>query len=179
MSTPRLRRDRSIHARRFSGVYCAGLERVGPPAGLGGHERAVGPRDQGLPDADLRPAVAVHVGGVEQGHAGVERGVEDVGGGVVVDVPPVGAELPGAQADDADVRSGPSEGALFHGSAHAPTVARSVSNSSPTGTACCSPVRMSFSWPTPSARSRSPMTTTWDAPERSAAFIAPLRPRSP
>ena len=106
MSTPRLRRDRSIHARRFSGVYWAAsngsARRPALVATNGRSDRGA----QRLADALLRAAVAVHVGGVEQGDPGVERGVEDVGGGVVVDVAPVTAELPRAQPDDADVRAG-------------------------------------------------------------------------
>ena len=160
------------------GRVLGGLERVGAAAGLGRHERPVRPGRQRLADALLRPPVAVDVGGVEQGHPGVEGGVEHVGGGVVVDVAPVAAELPGAQPDDADVGTGAPERPLFH-RGHCPTVSRTASNSFPTGTGCCSPVRRSLSWPTPSARSRSPMTTTCEAPDRSAAFIAPLSPRSP
>ncbi len=122
-------------------------------------------------------AYGVSVETVEEGHAGVEGGVEHLGRRVVVDVPPVAAELPGAEPDDRHVRAGPSERSLFH---HSPTVARrSAWNRSATGTACCSPERMSLSCPTPWARSRSPITTTCEAPERSAAFIAPLSPRSP
>src|SRR6185437_5614060 len=154
-----------------------GRERVGAPAGLGRDERPLGSGDQRLADPHLGAAVAVDVGGVEQGYPGVERGVEDVGRGVVVDVPPVAAELPGAQADDADVGPRPSERSLLH--AHGLTVSRTRSNSFSTGTALCSPDRRSRSCPTPSARSRSPMTTACEAPERSAAFIAPLSPRSP
>ena len=90
------------------------LEGVGAPAGLGGDERALRARGERLADALLRAAVAVDVGGVEQGHPGVEGGVQDVGGGVVVDVAPVAAELPGAQADDADVGPGPAERSLLH-----------------------------------------------------------------
>ena len=41
------------------------------------------------------------------------------------------------------------------------------------------PTLLSFSWATPSARSRSPTTTVCDAPDRSAAFIAPLSPLPP
>ena len=47
------------------------------------------------------------------------------------------------------------------------------------GTASCSPVFMSFSWATPASRSRSPSTTTYGAPERSADFIALFKLRSP
>src|SRR3954467_1140751 len=155
------------------------LERVGAAPGLGGDERPLTPGGQRLADPLLRAPVAVHVRDVEEGHAGVERGSQDVGRRVVVDVPPVTAELPRAQPDDAHLCPGPPERPLFHRRTHSPTVARTTSNSSLTGTGRCSPVRRSLSWPTPSARSRSPMTTTCEAPARSAAFIAPLSPRLP
>ena len=45
--------------------------------------------------------------------------------------------------------------------------------------AYCSPDSMSFSWTTPSARSRSPATSAKRAPERFADFIASLRPLPP
>src|SRR5206468_12374659 len=53
------------------------------------------------------------------------------------------------------------------------------STTSSTATGSCSPVRKSLTCTTPASRSRSPATTASVAPERSAAFIAPFRPRSP
>src|SRR5690606_28072431 len=50
---------------------------------------------------------------------------------------------------------------------------------SSSGTALCSPVCRFFTWAVPAARSRSPRITAWLAPERSAPFIAPLRPLEP
>ncbi len=51
------------------------------------------------PDELLAAAVAVHVGGVEEGHTRVGRGVQRGHGVVLADRTPVGAELPAAEAD--------------------------------------------------------------------------------
>ena len=58
----------------------------------------------------LAATVAVHVGGVEERDACVDRGLERPCGVLGRDIAPVGAELPGAETDDADV---PAE-ALHH-----------------------------------------------------------------
>ena len=47
------------------------------------------------------------------------------------------------------------------------------------GTAVCSPVSIDLTCATPASRSRSPITIANAAPDRSAPFIAPLRPRPP
>ena len=59
---------------------------------------------QQAPDEPLRAAVAVDVGGVEERHAGVGRGVQRRHRGVLVDLAPVGADLPRAEADLGDSR---------------------------------------------------------------------------
>ena len=50
---------------------------------------------------------------------------------------------------------------------------------SSSGRALCSPLRRSLHCTTPDSRSRSPSTSAYAPPERSAAFIAPFRPRAP
>src|SRR3954452_24331910 len=62
---------------------------------------------------------------------------------------------------------------------HDDNLFRSTSTSYSLAIAPGPPSRRSFNWTTPSARSRSPATTAYVAAERSAAFIAPLSPRSP
>ena len=70
-------------------------------------------------DERLAAAVAVDVGGVEEGDARLARGVEHGERVGLVDVAPVGAELPGAEADDGDGAAGAAEGARLHDAAHA------------------------------------------------------------
>ena len=65
---------------------------------------------QQAPDEPLRAAVAVDVGGVEERHAGVGRGVQRRHRGVLVDLAPVGADLPRAEADLGDVAAGLAKG---------------------------------------------------------------------
>ena len=47
--------------------------------------------------------------------AGVDRGAEGGERVVLADLAPVGAELPGAQPDHADVASHPAKAAILHG----------------------------------------------------------------
>ena len=88
-----------------------------PPAHLRGDRDArVGVVDEPAADERLAAAVAVDVGGVEERDARRERGVEHGERVVLVDLAPVGAELPGAEADHRDGAAGASEGAGLHGS---------------------------------------------------------------
>ena len=65
-------------------------------------------------DELLAAAVAVDVGGVEEGDARLRRRLEHVPGVGLGDLAPVGAELPGAEPDHRDVAAGPAEGAVLH-----------------------------------------------------------------
>src|SRR5205823_2497239 len=61
-------------------------------------------------------ALRVDVGGVDEGDAGVEPGVDDADRLVVVGVAP-GAEHHGSEAELADRHAGPAEEVLLHGQA--------------------------------------------------------------
>jgi hypothetical protein len=83
---------------------------VQPPAHLGGHgEVEVGVVGEEPADQRLAATVAVDVGGVEQGDALGDGGLEHLTGVRLRDVPPVGAQLPGAESHDRDGASGPAE----------------------------------------------------------------------
>jgi len=76
----------------------------------------------GEPAADdpLAAPVAVDVGGVDERDAGVDGSVDDRHGVGLRDLAPVGAELPGPEADDGH---GPvCEAALLHGTDPKPLV---------------------------------------------------------
>jgi hypothetical protein len=62
----------------------------------------------------LAASIAVHVSRIEEGDARVERGFERLAGGLGADVPPVGSQLPGAQADDRDITVKPIDSTLLH-----------------------------------------------------------------
>jgi len=66
-------------------------------------------------DDALAAPVAVDVGGVDEGDAGLDRGAEGRKRLVLVDLTPVGAELPGAKADHTDGGGGAPKGPLLHG----------------------------------------------------------------
>ncbi len=51
----------------------------------------------------LAAAVAVDIGGVEKGDAGIDRGLQRLGRVLGCDIAPVCAELPGAKTDDAHI----------------------------------------------------------------------------
>jgi len=88
---------------------------IGPAPRLRRDEQAVGlPLLQEAPDERLAAAVAVDVGRVEEGHAGVHRGVQDGEGVALVDLTPVGTELPAPQPDDADLLPGPAQPPRLH-----------------------------------------------------------------
>ena len=114
VSMPRLARERSVHCRKLARVYASGAL-LDAAAHLGGDgEPGVGSGAQEAADQLLAAAVAVHVGGVEEGDSGVHGGGEHRHRVVLADGAPVGAELPGAQADRADGPAEPVEAALFH-----------------------------------------------------------------
>ena len=71
---------------------------VSPASGAAAQEPA---------DELLAAPVAVDVGGVEEGDPGVDGGVQHGERVVLADLAPVGAELPGAEADHADVAAQP------------------------------------------------------------------------
>src|SRR4029079_1786554 len=65
-------------------------------------------------DDGLAAAVAVDVGGVEEGDARLRGRLENRPGVRPRDVTPVCAELPRAESHDGDGASGPAQGALVH-----------------------------------------------------------------
>jgi len=84
-------------------------------AEFGGDRHLVAHRLQRLAEQDLVLKGAVDFRRVEEGHPGLDRRLQD---GVRVGlrhVAPVGAELPGAEADDRHVAAGPSECPVLHG----------------------------------------------------------------
>ena len=65
-------------------------------------------------DQLLAAPVAVDVGGVDQGDAGVDRRAQHGERIVLADSAPVGAELPGAEPGDPYLAPGATERALLH-----------------------------------------------------------------
>ena len=70
---------------------------------LRGEDDLVSPRSQGLAQVFLREALAVDVGGVEEGHAGVEGGVDDRAGLVSIEAR---AEVVAPEPDHRDRETG-------------------------------------------------------------------------
>ena len=66
-------------------------------------------------DELLAAPVAVHVGGVEEGHAAVDGGVQHGERVLLLDLAPVGTQLPGAESDDGYLLVDPADYPLFHG----------------------------------------------------------------
>ena len=88
---------------------------LGPAAHLGRDEHVeLGTGAQVLADQLLAAAVTVHVGGVEERHAGLRRAVEHRDRVLVRHVAPVGAELPGAEPHDRDLASRATQCAYVH-----------------------------------------------------------------
>jgi len=78
-----------------------GHVRVGAPSHLRGHRQAsIAALAQQPPDQLLAAPVAVHVGGVEEAHPGVDGGVQRRERILLADRPPVRAELPAPHPDD-------------------------------------------------------------------------------
>ena len=105
------------------GLRCEG---VGAAGGLGGDEREGGRRADGRctigaearaqrAEQALAAAVAVDVGGVEEGHARLERGVEHRRRGLVGDLAPVRADLPAALAHHGERSAQTGGSAVLHG----------------------------------------------------------------
>ena len=67
-----------------------------------------------VPDEALAAAVAVDVCGVEEGHAGLDGGVEHGAGVIRAHVAPVRAQLPGAEADHGYGAAGAAQGSSVH-----------------------------------------------------------------
>ncbi len=87
-----------------------------PAAHLGGDQDVqVRPAGEERGDGLLAAAVAVDVGGVEEGHPGLGRRLQYREGFLVVDVSPVGPQLPRTETDDGSVLTRPVECALVHG----------------------------------------------------------------
>ena len=90
---------------------------VDPAAHLRGHGQALVVAQEAADDL-LAAAVAIDVGGVEEGDAGLDRGLQHGGGVALAHRAPVGAELPGAEADDGGgplgAAGGGDQGALLH-----------------------------------------------------------------
>ena len=95
MSASRFFRLRSIQPSRFSWrIALDGLRRQ-PLSGLGGDERPLAAALLQHPgDQLLGTAVAIDVGGVDEGDAGIERGVQGGHRLVVIDLAPGGADRP-------------------------------------------------------------------------------------
>jgi hypothetical protein len=97
------------------GVPLDGLRRQAF-SGLGGDERPLAAALLERPgDQLLRAAVAVDVGGVDEGDAGVQSGVQRGNRLVVIDLAPGSADRPRAETDFADRAAGTAElpGVLF------------------------------------------------------------------
>lgn len=89
---------------------------LGPAAELGGDEHLrVRTALQVAADQLLAAAVAVDVGGVEEGDTGLDRGIQHRQGVLLPDVAPVGTELPGAESHYRHRSAGSPQNALFHG----------------------------------------------------------------
>jgi len=84
------------------------------PAPHLGRDQQLGMAPVQLPAELLASPVAVDVRGVEEGDPLLDGGVERLAGVVGGDRPPVGAELPGAQADNADAAAESLDSALLH-----------------------------------------------------------------
>jgi len=63
----------------------------------------------------FRPAIAVDVGGIDEGHAGIERGIQRVAAVRFAHIAPGAADLPCAEADVRDRMGKVAERMLFHG----------------------------------------------------------------
>ena len=88
---------------------------VHPAAHLGGHrDGGVGPVGEEAADDRLAATVAVHVGGVEEGHPVLDGRLEHGPGVLLRDVTPVRAQLPRAQSHHGDLSSGPAQSSLLH-----------------------------------------------------------------
>ena len=89
---------------------------VQPSTGLGrDHQIDVGTVLQQLPDEPLGPPVAVHVSGVDEGHTGIDCGVQRGHGIRVADGTPVTTDRPGAKTHLGDLESGAAERPVVHG----------------------------------------------------------------
>lgn len=89
---------------------------VHPAAHLGGHgEAGVGVIGEELPDHLLAAPIAVHIGGVIESDSVECCRLKDRPCIRAGDVPPVAAELPGAQAHHRNLASSVAERALLHG----------------------------------------------------------------
>ena len=86
-----------------------------PPAHLGGDEDpGVRTLAQEAPDDLLAAPVPVDVGGVEEGDARLDRGLEHGQRVAVGHIAPVAAELPGPQTDHRHLAAGTAERSLLH-----------------------------------------------------------------
>ena len=87
---------------------------------LGREQEAVAPAADRRAEHGLRSAVRVHVGGVEEVHAGIEADVHEPAGLVDIGCPPrpeqgtAAAERSGAEAQDRHVQAGSAKSSIFH-----------------------------------------------------------------
>ena len=86
-----------------------------PGQELGGDDHLVAPRPERRAEELLRLPLAVHLGRVEVGDPGVERGVDNGGRGGGIEAP---AEVVAAEADHRQVRAGRTELAGLHPADH-------------------------------------------------------------
>ncbi len=118
-----------IHAQPREAGFAGGLYVLGPAidaarvrigrvqadAELGGQEHLIAAAGDGLADQDLVGVRAVHVGGVQQAHAALQRAVDHGDGfGVVAAAAVEGAHAHAAQALGGDGRALAAQHAGFH-----------------------------------------------------------------
>lgn len=124
----------AVHAEVAAGAVVPGAEVVqdvvlgdlfDPAAHLGGDQHMqIGAAAEEGGDGLLAAPVAVDVGGVEEGHPRLGRRLQHGEGFLVVDVSPVGAQLPGAETHDGRMLTRPAKFALFHGASLSSVPAR-------------------------------------------------------
>ncbi|EGE55689.1 hypothetical protein RHECNPAF_8900105 [Rhizobium etli CNPAF512] len=84
-------------------------------ARLGGDHRALAAtRLQHVGNDFFRAAVAIDVGCIDEGHAGIERGTQRRASVGLADIAPGAADLPGAEADIGDGEGHAAESMVFH-----------------------------------------------------------------
>ena len=122
VSTSRFSRERSVQARNHDERVGVGDVRVGAAAHLRRDGQAVVRAAGGQERADelLGAAVAVHVGGVQERHAGVDGGSQHLQRRLVGHRPPVRAELPAPQPHDPDRPTRTPQQPALHGQGRYP-----------------------------------------------------------
>ncbi len=92
-----------------------GHMRAQPSAGLGRHHWTLtAARLQDIGNDLFRAAIAIDVGGVDEGHAGIEGGVQRCAAIGLADIAPRAADLPGPEADIRHDKGRPSKSMMSH-----------------------------------------------------------------